>query len=256
MYTAEMIYKNWLNNLTMFGSVELQNRFIRQIYKHLSLPFAFCQPNEREVTDGTFCSFLINIISDYKTSHIRYGKIFEKETWITLLNVAIRITDEFFAFDLEKKVSKSDCSKIRQKLSDLCFSLIQLSGLSDEDVWTNFKSYCLKWNRNIDFVRVWGHYLLSLFTDLNMIAYKRKKSILTGGIYSVDNPISGKMVNFLFFNILKFIDILNNAIKTLIQNQIISQLFTALMKFEYNSKIEEYANIVFSSQQMLINVIE
>lgn len=51
-------------------------------------------------------------------------------------------------------------------------------------------------------------------------------------------------------------DILINAIKTLIQNQIISQLFTALMKFEYNSKIEEYANIVFSSQQMLINVIE
>ena len=123
MNTAEMIYSNWLNNLSMFGSVEFQNRFIRQIFKHLSLPFAFLQPSESEISDGTYCSLLNSIISDYKVSHIQSGLIFEKETWITLLNVVLGITDEIFESDLDAKFSKSDSSKLRQKLVDLCFSV-------------------------------------------------------------------------------------------------------------------------------------
>ncbi|KAK8841250.1 hypothetical protein M9Y10_027451 [Tritrichomonas musculus] len=208
MYTAEIIYKGWMDNLSIFGSKELQNRFLRRVFKQLSLPFAFCQPSGNEISDGSFYSLLNKIISDYKLSHMKHGSIFEKETWLILLNVAIGITDQIFEFNLSEVFSKSDSSKICQQLVDLCFSIIHFSGLTDDDVWDNFKTYCLKWNHHLDFVQIWGQYIVALFSNLNLIAYQQKKSLkFNGGIYSSENPIPDNIIKFLFFNTLSLIDV-------------------------------------------------
>ncbi|OHT13776.1 hypothetical protein TRFO_15994 [Tritrichomonas foetus] len=209
MQTARTIYKNWMNSTSMFGDNKRQNKYIQRIFKHLSQPFEMRQPDDDEIFKGSFHTLLNNIISDYKYAHTKFGHIFDKDTWITLFNIMLGISDALLEYNLVEKLPKSDSAKLRQKSIDTCFSIIQLSGLDDQDVWKRLKDYCYKWSKSHDFIKVWGHSIEMLFVYMNIKIYQQDvaTNVFKEGIYSEDNPISEKMVKLIFFNFLYLVDI-------------------------------------------------
>lgn len=209
MATARTIYRNWMNNLSMFGDLKRQNKFLRRILKQLSLPFAFNDAENQDVIKGSFYTLLIGILTDYHNAHITHGLIFEKETWILLIKILIGICDQLFNYDFLGKFPKADASKLRQKSFDVCLSIVQLSGLADEDVWKIFQKYCSQWSRCYDFIKVWENFIRMLFSELNNRIYKHESNskFIQGGVYSTENPLSDSMLKFLFFKYLGLIDI-------------------------------------------------
>ncbi|EAY14091.1 hypothetical protein TVAG_351390 [Trichomonas vaginalis G3] len=209
MTTARNKYREWLENPSIFGAVPRQNKYLCRIIKQLSLPFAFREP----VADNfksSFNNLLNNILNDIKFFHTTSGSWFTKETWYTLLNVSIGIADAVLNYDFGQFLPKSDITKLRQKAVDNYFSILQLSGLKDDDVWKRFNEYCRKWTKHFDFIRVWGKSVTKLFVYFNIRIYKPKletqQEPFQEGVYSPENPISDEMVGFIFHHFVYAVD--------------------------------------------------
>ena len=209
MTTARNIFRKWLEKPSMFGDVEKQNKYASRIIKHLSLPFAFREP-EPEIFKTTFNALINTILNDIKYFHTTHGSWLSKETWILLFNVAIGICDSVLSFDFSSYLQKNDIAKLRQKAVDTFFSIIQLSGLKDDDIWNRFFEYCKKWTTCFDFLRVWGKSLTKLFVFLNLRIYKPgfepQQQPFQEGVYSAENQISNEMVGFIFHHFVFAID--------------------------------------------------
>lgn len=209
MSTARNIYRKWLENPSIFGDIPRQNKYVCRIIKQLSLPFLFRDPLP-EIFKSSFNNLLNTILNDIKYFHTTNGQWFTKETWDILLNVSIGIVDSVLNYDFGSLLQKNDIAKLRQKAVDNYFSILQLSGIRDEQTWARFTKYCKKWTVHFDFIRVWGKSLTKLFVYLNIRIYKPKldtqQTPFQEGVYSADKPISDEMVGFIFHHFVYAVD--------------------------------------------------
>lgn len=202
METARVIYRKWFEDPSMFGEVPRQNKYLKRMIKQLSAPFAIRAPEDRELFMTEFNALLNNILCDLKFAALHLGKIFDKTTWELFLNVTLGVTDSLIEYEFAKWLSKADAAKLRQRSIDLCFTVIEVSGLRDEDLWERLKNYCRKWSDSFDFVRVWGGRMKLLFGFTNSRVLKMESDpaldYFKEGVYSPEKPISDSMVKFIF----------------------------------------------------------
>ncbi|KAH0786400.1 hypothetical protein GPJ56_009676 [Histomonas meleagridis] len=208
MFTAQTVFRRWFEDSQIFGDLARQNKFLRRMFKIISLPFAMRNPNSPEIFKTKFYKLLSDILDDLKYVHTKRGNIFEKDTWITLLKVLIGICDSVIDFNFENLLSVSEASKLRQKAVSNCLSIIMLSGLTDKSVWSELTTFCNKWCKCIDFLKVWGHHIETLFTILNMKIFHQEieTKLFEEGVYSSENQITDDMVKFIFIHFLHFAD--------------------------------------------------
>ena len=202
MDTARVIYKKWFEDPSMFGDLKRQNKYLKRMVKQLSAPFAIRGPEDRELFMTEFNALLNNILCDLKYVALHLGKILEKDTWELLLNVSLGITDALIEYDFAKWLSKADAAKLRQRSIDVCFTVMEVCGLTDDYLWDRWKNFCGKWSDCFDFVRVWGGRVKSMFLFTNTRVYKMEcdpgLDYFQEGVYSAEAPISDKMVKFIF----------------------------------------------------------
>ncbi|KAH0788636.1 hypothetical protein GPJ56_007318 [Histomonas meleagridis] len=246
MFTAQTIFRRWFEDSQIFGDLARQNKFLRRLFKIISLPFAMRQPNNPEIFKTKFYKLLSDILDDFKFVHTKRGNIFEKDTWYTLLKVLIGICDIVIDFNFENLLPVSDASKLRQKAVSNCLSVILLSGLSDKNVWEQLTKFCNKWCKCIDFLKVWGHHIETLFTILNMRIFHEEinTELFVEGIYSAENKISDEMIKFIFIHFLHFAD----AKMTLNGSDTLREFSQTMLKITNNALGFAFGNALFEAK--------
>ena len=207
MNTARLMYRRWFTDPSIFGNVERQNKFLRRLIKQLSMPFEMREPDNPDVFKKEFCSLLLHILEDLNFAIEHLGSIFTYETWDTCLSVAIGIADATLHFRFGGLLPTLSAQQLKQATVDLCYNVLELSGLKNEELWSRFKEYCVKWSNDLDYIKVWGRQLLRLFVAVHARIYRFPMEYThTGGVYSKENPMPNEMVKFLFHKVLYLID--------------------------------------------------
>lgn len=210
MSIARVLFRKFFEDTSIFGDVKRQNKFLRRLLKIISIPFQMKEAkNFAAQFKSSFYSILIDILDDLKYVHTKKGYFFEKETWILIIKVLIGIVDELVDFDFGEILPIVDASKLRQKAVSTCFSTVIKSGIDDKDVWSILNEYFKKWTKCLDYIKVWGKHIETLFMILNMKIFNQEiedLSLFSEGVYSDENPISYEMIKFIFIHFLNFIE--------------------------------------------------
>ena len=207
MNTARLMYRRWFTDPSIFGNVERQNKFLRRLIKQLSMPFEMREPDNPDVFKKEFCPLLLHILEDLNFAVEHLGSIFTYETWDTCLSVAIGIADITLYSRFGELLPALSAQQLKQATVDLCYNVLELSGLKNEELWSRFKEYCLKWSNDLDYIKVWGRQLLRLFVEVHARIYRFPMEYShTGGVYSKENPMPNEMVKFLFHKVLYLLD--------------------------------------------------
>lgn len=201
-------YEKWLVNSSLFGDIKRQNKYICRIIKQLSQPFAFRDPKSSSTFQFQFLPLLIRILSIYENLFTQRGQELELNTWITLLNVCIGVTDSILAFAFGGLCPEEKLSEFRQKAVNLLFSVILNSGIETESHWSRVIKYCNKWSNNNDFLTVWGERVNELWTYFNQITFKTpvNKIPISTGVFSEKRKITDKTASDFFHHVIKCCD--------------------------------------------------
>jgi hypothetical protein len=202
MAIAVRIYRTWLLDSSIFRDPSRQNKYLRRIILQLSLPFAFHRPTE-SCDFAQFALVLEDILHDLRNFHIQRRGDLDPETWLVLCNSALGICDSLMTFNLSKYCAHGAVSRLREEGIEFMFSVMALGGSRDSDVWANFMQFCGDWSWNGDFVRIWGQYVVRMFTIVNARIFGinvGEEDFFIGGVYSAEKRIGTDMLSFIFQN--------------------------------------------------------
>ena len=216
MEVARSYYAKWLEDSSLFGDLKRQNKYICRIIRQLSLPFAFIEPKSSKIFQTDFLDLIMSIIGMLQKLCLERGKDLEHDTWITLLNTSIGITDAIMNFTkIVNLCRENSISELKMSAVELVFNVIQTSGILDRGDWERVATYCKKWSNQIDFLRVWGAKVVQLWKYVNCITYELPiESIpIQGGVFTEDTPMSDYVAIEEFHNILVCIEYKKTAEK-------------------------------------------
>jgi hypothetical protein len=216
MEVARSYYAQWLVDSSLFGDLKRQNKYICRIIRQLSLPFAFLEPKSSKIFSTDFLELIMNILGMLQKLCIERGKELEHQTWITLLNTSIGITDAIMNFvKIANLCRENEISELKMKAVELVFNVIQTSGILERADWERVALYCKKWSNQIDFLKVWGTKVVDLWKYVNCITYNLPiESIpIQGGVFTEDSPLPNDVAKLEFHNILVCIDYKKTAEK-------------------------------------------
>ena len=236
--TAVGICHDWFENLTVFGDVKRQNKFLRRLLRQLSQPFAFREAVSYTVFENQFLPILFKIFDEYENFAKTRGEIIELETWDTLYKCVLLCVDNVICYDFSKVLSLNEQSKLKKRAVSVYFQIALTAGITTKELWDLFDKYCKKWSFSLDFLEIWGIFI----QKLTQMVFSRKLSFETdqkieGGVYTNGKEIDTKSLEFIYHHFLYSIDI-HLALSTL-QNfhKFQSTIFKISLDFmSYNNK--------------------
>ena len=241
MEVARSWYRKWLEDLSIFGDVKRQNKFLRRIIKQLSLPFAL-RGSDGEILRTHLLPVLSRILGDFSYLLIERSNIFETETWLAFLNVCLGICNKLADGSLSTHLTREQSAKIKMDAFSMCFDAFMGCGVQEHDIWASFKEYSLKWSLDLEFVRVWSQTMHSLFRKLLIVTYNlpvTEESVAVGSFTKAE--ITREAVAILLCRVLDAlcIDVVRKAprLMTQIQEAIAETVNTAMNAAAARSKL-------------------
>jgi len=245
MATALDIYSLWIDDLSIFGDSERQNKYIRRIIRQLSSPFGIRSPGLIKHFASSYQPLLLKILEFYSNIHNKYGSIFTEDTWKLLFRVIIGITDELLTFEFGSLLSHEQEDELQESCCNTLFSIAMKSGRKDIDLWDIFKDYGSRWSRKLVFVKVWGQ-IIFFITDVlsSKVLDKHTDNLLVGGIYITETQIDIRSLEFLLTQLHCCLDFSQCMINPLLYGQLQDIVHVQTSYFQ---------KLAYDSSQFLLN---